>query len=438
MTTKKKITKTVVDGIEPPAKGEVCVWDTELEGFGVRVQHTGRKVYLIRYRTKDASRTQRKMNICRCSDMPPDKARDLARKFFAQVAEGLDPAAERKPAKQEENAATVERMFQGYIASMKAKGRASADEVERVLLQAKNNAADALGRTRPAAEVTPNDVVKFVSSFFKAGHRGAADKARSYISSAFAWAIASANDYTVEHRQDWGLTRNPAADVAKDAGAVQSRDRNLSAADIRALWEATLEDDRGSGFSFEVGAVIRLLISCGQRVQETLRLEGAEVDLEAKVWKMPAHKTKGRKHAHAIPLPAVVIPTLQDLITKHGDGPLFPARAGSKDELIVHQSVNQAIGRWLDRKDVTVEKFQTRDLRRTWKSRAHDAGVDRFTRDLIQQHARGSDTGSKHYDRAEYGPQMREAMAKWSAWLGIVLAGGTPPAYGEPMVKAVA
>lgn len=81
--------------------------------------------------------------------------------------------------------------------------------------------------------------------------------------------------------------------------------------------------------------------------------------------------------------------------------------------------------------------FTSRDLRRTWKSRAHDAGVDRFTRDLIQQHAK-SDTGSKNYDRADYVPQMREAMAKWSAWLGIVLSGGTPPAHGEPLVKAVA
>jgi hypothetical protein len=43
------------------------------------------------------------------------------------------------------------------------------------------------------------------------------------------------------------------------------------------------------------------------------------------------------------------------------------------------------------------------------------AGVDRFTRDLIQQHARG-DTGGKHYDHADYLPQMREAMKKWEKW----------------------
>ena len=49
-----------------------------------------------------------------------------------------------------------------------------------------------------------------------------------------------------------------------------------------------------------------------------------------------------------------------------------------------------------------------------------DAGIDRFTRDLIQQHAK-NDTGSKNYDRADYLPQMQEAMGKWSAWLTAVL-----------------
>lgn len=83
-------------------------------------------------------------------------------------------------------------------------------------------------------------------------------------------------------------------------------------------------------------------------------------------------------------------------------------------------SVMQAIRRWVGRDDVELEPFQTRDLRRTWKSRAHDAGIDRFTRDLIQQHAK-SDTGSKHYDMAEYLPQKREAMEKWAAWLDMVL-----------------
>lgn len=429
-----KLTKTIVDNAGAPATGEICVWDTELEGFGIRIHHTGRKVYLVRYRTRDTKRTQRKLTLCRCSDMPPDKARDLARKVFAQVAEGQDPVADRKPAAAKVNPATVGRMFEAYVASMRANNRQSATEVERMLLTCKGNAADAIGRNRPAAEIEPSDLIEHLKGFFQKGHRGAADKARSYISSAYGWAIASANDYTVEQSENWGVTRNPAADVAKDPQAKQTRDRNLAAGEIRQLWEASL----AGGFSHEIGACVRLLIACGQRVQETLRIDGHEIDIEARLWKMPAHKTKGRKRPHTVPLPAIIIPTLQALIAKHGTGPLFPGREGSGEELIGHRSVNHAIARWQAQESVTMERFTTRDIRRTWKSRAADAGVDRFTRDLIQQHARGSDTGSKHYDMADYSSQMREAMAKWSAWLGIVLCGGAPPAYGEPLVKAVA
>jgi integrase len=408
-----KLNKTLIDNTRPEA-ADVWVWDSEVEGFGIRVKPSGRKTYVVRYRTKD-TRTQRKQTLGRCSDFPPEKAREMARKVFAQVAEGGDPGAPREPAFS--SVATVGRMFEGYVASMKAKGRASADEVERALLLAKDNAADALGRHRAAAEVSPGDVVAYVAKAYQRGHRGAADKSRSYIASAFAWAMKSANDYTSANRQDWGITRNPAADVPKDTGAIKTRDRALVPAELRQLWKATAID--ADGFGREAGACIRLLICCGQRVQETLRIEGKEIDLEAGLWKMPAHKTKGGKHPHTVPLPSQALPVLRELMRRHGDGPLFPARTGSAG-IIRHRSINQAISRWLERPDVGLAAFQTRDLRRTWKSRTADAGIDRFTRDLIQQHAK-HDTGSKSYDRADYLPQMREAMGKWSAWLDSVL-----------------
>ena len=98
-----------------------------------------------------------------------------------------------------------------------------------------------------------------------------------------------------------------------------------------------------------------------------------------------------------------------------GKGPLFPAKCGNADTLN-SISVYRALRRWLEEDGGGVAPFQPRDLRRTWKTLTAEAGIDRFTRDLIQQHARG-DTGSKHYDRADYLPKMRDAMAKWEAWL---------------------
>lgn len=411
-----KLTKTIIDNTPAPATGDTWVWDADLEGFGIRVQASGRKTYVLRYRTKDAKRTQRKVTVCRCSDAPPDKARGLARDLMMQVASGSDPATERKPDRAP--TITLEAMFEARIVSMRAKDRANATEVERVLLKAKNNAADSLGRTRAPADITPADIVKFVSSFYNEGHPGAADKARGYLAAAFAWAITSANDYTVKNGQNWGVTTNPAAAVAKDPGAKKTRDRNLDAAELRVVWEAC--SDGNAGFSEPIQACLKLMIGCGQRVQETLRMDGSEIDLDAMVWRMPAHKTKGRKRPHTIPLPRVVAPVLISLKDQYGDGPLFPARHGSKSELIGIVSIGQAVRRWIDTEGNDMVAFQPRDLRRTWKSRAHDAGVDRFTRDLIQQHAK-NDTGSKAYDRADYSAQMRDAMDKWNTWLNAAL-----------------
>lgn len=314
---------------------------------------------------------------------------------------------------------TLERMFQGYVDSMKEKGRASATEVERMLLLAEYNAADAMGRTRLAADIDDADVVAYVTKFYQRGHRGAADKARSYVASAFSWAKKSANDYTSENRRDWGIKANPAADVQKDAGAIKTRDRNLSAEELKALWNAASADNEC--FGVETAACIRLLIGCGQRVQETLRVDGSEIDLVGATWNMPAHKTKGGKRPHSIPLPKQVLPVLRELIELHGDGPLFPSRAGSKSALIHHSSIKQVIDRWLALEGVTVPAFQTRDLRRSWTSRAGETEMDTSIRDLIQQHAQ-TGTASKHYDRAQYLPKMRKAMDIWEAWLADALA----------------
>lgn len=402
-----KLTKTTVDAIKPAA-ADTWVWDSEVPGFGVRCTPAGRKTYVARWRNADGK--QRKMALARCCDMPVDKARDLARKTFSQVAEGADPMEQRRPtpAPSAAPATTVEAMFQAFADSRKAKGRASADEVERALLKAENNAADALGRTKAASAVTPADITAYVAGIFKAGHRGAADKHRSYIHSAYEWAIKSTNDYTDDHRRDWGITTNPAAAVPRDAGAVGTRDRNLDAAELKALWGAMRPGN--NRFAPETAACVRVLVACGQRVQETLRLEAHEIDLQERLWRMPAHKTKLGKYPHDIPLPEAIIPDLKLMLALHPQGYVFAGRDGG---LMPHQSIGQALARW---NDSEIAHFTPRDLRRTWKSRAHDAGIDRFTRDLIQQHAK-SDTGSKNYDRAVYLPQMREAMKKWGAWI---------------------
>lgn len=341
-----------------------------------------------------------KKPLGRYPSMTLAQAREEFKAVSAHIAAGKNPHRQAVLATMRP---TVEALFTSYVAHLKARGARAAGHIEHVLLLGKHNAADALGRDTLVADVTPTDIRAPLAATAKRGALRTADILRTYMSSAFGWGLKSANDYTTEDAFDWGITTNPVAAVPKDARANKRRDRNLSPTELRTFWRGI-----NGGPS---GDAIRLMILCGQRVQETIRVDGCEIDLDRELWMMPAEKTKGGEHPHTIPLPRGAVEIFRALKELHGDGPLFPARTGSKRDRMGMLAVSHAVASM-----TCVRDFQARDVRRTWKSRAHDASIDRFTRDLIQQHAR-NDTGSLHYDRADYLPQMREAMVKWQSWL---------------------
>ena len=342
---------------------------------------------------------RRKLQLGRYPDLALTDARAL---FNARVRDAL--AQRRNPAAVAvmTDRPSVKRLFDAYCDRMAADGKGSAAEVRRCL----DLAAEHIGAHRLAGDIHASDVSAYLATIYNRGSKVAADRVRSYLSAAFNFGMKSSNDYRAERRQDWGIQTNPVAAVQKDSSASTPRDRALTAKELATFWHAL---DRG-GFALETRAALRLMICCGQRVRETLRMEVQDVDLDAGVWHIPAHKTKGGRHPHAVPLPSLAVVVIRELLKVRRTGLLMP---------IHDHSVTTALMRWLP--DAPVAHFQVRDLRRTWKSRAADAGLDRFTRDLIQQHAK-TDTGSKHYDRADYLPLVTDAMAKWDAWLVSVLA----------------
>jgi integrase len=335
----------------------------------------------------------------------PDLSLADAREKFGSQVRGLlmDGKNPLTVAAQADEKPTVENLFKRYVENLKGRGARSAGHIEQVLLLGKYNAADALGRDTLAGEVEAADIRKPLAATAKRGALRTADILRTYMAAAFSWGMHCANDYTTADAYDWRIKFNPVSAIPRDQRANKKRERNLSAPEMREVWSNAPADGSGD--------VMRLIMLCGQRVQETIRVDGCEIDLAGALWNMPAEKTKGGKHPHTIPLPRQAVAIFRRLIEVHGDGPLFPARTGSKHERMGLLAVSHTAARL-----TCCKPFQPRDLRRTWKSRAGDAGIDRFTRDLIQQHAK-SDTGSRHYDHADYLPKMRAAMKVWEKWI---------------------
>lgn len=336
-----------------------------------------------------------KLNRHKLGDFPAMDAKD-ARDAYRDF-DLADPSAERPAV-----GGTVQELFMDYVATLVDREARSADQLRRILLTGQNAVASLLGSDKQASEITPADVVLILYQINQQGKKRMADATRTAINAAFNWAIACRYDYTDKRSRDWGITTNPVAVVTKDRSAKVARDRNLTAEELKAVWNYE---------NALAGDALRLIICCGQRVLETLRIEGKDVDLDNRTWTQPAQKTKGGTRSHAVPLPEQAVQLLRRLIDQHGDGYLFPARGAKACPHISLTSLNRATQRVPG-----AEEFQARDLRRTWKSRAGDAGIPRDMRDRIQQHFKG-DTGSKFYDRYDYAKEKREAMDSWQAWL---------------------
>ncbi len=109
------LNKRNVEALKPTAKPWIA-WDDKLIGFGVRIQPTGLKSFLINYRDGSGGRKSRNRRVVigRYGTITPAQARRLAREMLGNVAGGGDPASERA---QSRGIPTLRQAFDEYMDS---------------------------------------------------------------------------------------------------------------------------------------------------------------------------------------------------------------------------------------------------------------------------------------------------------------------------------
>ena len=114
-TAKVKVilTRRTIEALKPGERPWIA-WDAKLTGFGVRVQPTGTKSFIVNYRAGSGGRTapNRRVVIGRADRMMPDQARRRARELLGRVAAGDDPGAERAEAR---GIPTLKEAFAEYL-----------------------------------------------------------------------------------------------------------------------------------------------------------------------------------------------------------------------------------------------------------------------------------------------------------------------------------
>jgi len=94
---KLKLTKSVVDAAQPQAQA-VELRDTQVPGFLCKITPTGRKVFMLQYRTNADER--RKPALGLFGELTVEQARSLAQDWLAEIRRGGDPSAAKAQARQ--------------------------------------------------------------------------------------------------------------------------------------------------------------------------------------------------------------------------------------------------------------------------------------------------------------------------------------------------
>jgi integrase len=162
---------------------------------------------------------------------------------------------------------------------------------------------------------------------------------------------------------------------------------------------------------------VRILMLTGQRVEEIAALHADQWDAKERI--IEWSKTKSGK-PHAIPVPAIAAELIESIVPNEF-GWFFPS-AKHPSEPVTANTLYSFM--WRQRHRNVIPMVTNRDLRRTWKTLAGQAGVSKEIRDRLQNHTL-QDVSSKSYDRWNYMPEKRAGMERWDAFVGTLL-GKTP------------
>jgi integrase len=329
------------------------------------------------------------------------EAREIFKRDFAEVilkCSSIKIAVDTRPA-------TVADLFEAYITSLKEAGKSSWPDAEENL----DKAADVLGRTRRARDISPDDVLGVLRPIYERGARAMADHVRSYIRSAFSWGIKAERDYRSASPRRFKLVHNPAEGIPTEPKVAGTR--WLDEGEFVRLYHWLENPDTPVHPPYT--RAVRIIMLTGQRVKEIARLHKDQWDRKERI--IDWSKTKNGK-PHAIPVPMLVADLINS-INLNEYGWFFPS---AKDPSKPVSANTLYSFMWRQRERGVIPIVTNRDLRRTWKTLAGQAGVSKEIRDRIQNHTL-QDVSSKSYDRWTYMPEKRAAMETWNKFITSLL-----------------
>lgn len=389
-----KLTKRFVDKLDI-RETDYITFDSDVGGFAVRVFPSGRKSYLIQYRS--GGRTRR-LAIGRHGTVATDEARKEALRRLGEVAKGEDPSQARNLRLR---APSVAALCERYLEEH-AKVHCKPNTARNYSLLVKHHIRPALGMFK-VTDICRSDIASFHHSMRETPYQ--ANRALATLSKMFNLA------------ELWGLRAdgsNPCRLVPKFK--EKSKERYLSQAELMRLGQVFAEAIANGTESPFVVAAYQLLLMTGCRMSEIQTLKWEYVTSTHLL--LPDSKTGARR----IPFSADAHAVLASLPRTLGNPYVIEGRWPNTHNTDLHRPWQRL------RKVAGLENVRIHDLRHTYASMAVTNGIDLLTVGKILGHT--------NYQTTErYAHLADDAIRRASDRVSGMMAGAIAPVRKEPQAR---
>jgi integrase len=406
--TERKIERLSVE----PGRKDRLVFDDVQRGLAVRITASGGRTYLCQYTLHGH---KWRVPLGACAALALSRAREAAAAIMGDVAQGRNPAADRKNAEAAErvrrarNRLTLAVLIEDWARLHLARRRPRyANEAVRALRRAFTRDLDT-----SAEELDRSTVVRTLDTLMRGRKRkddqtepkpmGAAitRQTAAYGRAAYAWAMRRGT-----------VLVNPFADY-RVSKSIETRERVLNDRELAAIWRAAADTAR------PYGSIVRLLILTGQRREEVAGMTWAEIADDLATWTIPGTRTKNGV-PHIVPLSAQARALLLDL--------------SRKCELVLPGERATPFSGWSKSKarlDTAsgVLNWRLHDVRRTVATGLQRLGVRLEVTEAVLNHLSGSRAGIVGvYQRHDWAEEKRAALDAWASHV-LAAAAEQPPAH---------
>lgn len=376
---------------DPEGSKQQFLWDVEISGFGLEVRPTGKKSWVLSYRTPAGSK--KRITLGRYPERSLTKMRELAREQKEVLAEGVEPIAARRT----EDINTFQELHDAYRRTRHFK-KLSEDFHNNFGSTMRCYVLPALGESLAAAIERPH-VRSVVDGLVEAGKPGMAQGALTHMKVLFNFAIEK--DIRQDNPCDRITIKKP-----KERPKTPTRKAWLQTdAELREAWYF---DGKPA-----VRAMIRWLILTGCRRDEARTTEKAWVDREAGTWHVPETKNS---RALILPLTEPMLAVADEMEKAYPWSTyLFPATTDGQDKPIPRGSMDYLVRARTD------GQWSAHTLRHTVKTHMQELMVPKEWRDLVQNHVTaGMDRIYGHSPQLDL---KRKALETWQKELMRRVAG---------------